>query len=238
MKRTQISRWLQVSVVGSLTLAGCAHNAQQVASMQAKQQPKYMTITDSTASPMIPLEAAPSQAENKATAAATPPAVPVSAPHSDQAQVAIGNVPSIPAQSAGSLPADAGIQLVSHDQAIPPGTPVPTVKPVVSPAENVPADRSPVTVKPSPNFGHAEDYSWLRGQVEYSRLSNGWRLRYATMDETDSYGGCVTLSGDSSLQRLQDGQYIQVQGHFCNAEDKGTSPPYRADSFEIIQPMK
>src|SRR5262249_31298662 len=82
---------------------------------------------------------------------------------------------------------------------------------------------------------HADDYSWLVGTVDYSRLSNGWRLRYAGLDEADQYGGSVTLTGNIASTGLQDGQHIRVKGHLQNPNDHGTSPGYHVDSFEIVK---
>ncbi len=71
-------------------------------------------------------------------------------------------------------------------------------------------------VTAQPFFSHAPDYSWLQGQVEYSHFGNSWRLRYASVDESDSYGGSVTLLDNNLLQNLKDGQYVRVQGHLAS----------------------
>src|SRR5262249_29636475 len=44
-----------------------------------------------------------------------------------------------------------------------------------------------------PGYGHAEDYTWLSGQVEQWGHNKIYRLRYASVDETDAHGGSVTL---------------------------------------------
>jgi hypothetical protein len=69
----------------------------------------------------------------------------------------------------------------------------------------------------------------------YSRLSRGWRLRYASVDEVDRYGGSVTLTENLDLDHLKDGQYILVRGHLSNPTDTSTSPAYRAESFKPIE---
>ena len=80
--------------------------------------------------------------------------------------------------------------------------------------------------------------SWLSGQVERSHLANGWRLRYAAVDESDAHGGSVTLGGDVRLNRLQDGQHIRVIGHLLNPGDKDVAPGYHVDFFEVIPPTQ
>jgi hypothetical protein len=98
--------------------------------------------------------------------------------------------------------------------------------------EAPPARMSYVDITASSSFAHAPDYSWLRGQVEYSR--KGLRLRYATVDEDDPYGGSVTLTGSNALEQLKDGQEILVQGHL-NEADAGRTPGYRVESLQFIQ---
>jgi hypothetical protein len=91
-----------------------------------------------------------------------------------------------------------------------------------------------VDLTAAPCFGHAPDYHWLSGQVEYSRLANGWRLRFASVDEVDRYGGCVTLVQNKDLDRLKDGQYVLVQGHLNNPNDTHRSPAFHVESFRTI----
>ena len=86
----------------------------------------------------------------------------------------------------------------------------------------------------APCFKHTADYSGLTGQVEYSRIAKGWRLRYASVDEIDLYGGSVNLIENRDLDHIKDGQYISVCGHLVNPADAGTSPAYRVDSIKWI----
>jgi hypothetical protein len=101
----------------------------------------------------------------------------------------------------------------------------PPVSTVVPPATNnaaltrgepPPPRKSFADVTAQPFFSHAQDYSWLQGQVEYSHFGNSWRLRYASVDESDSFGGSVTLLDNNLLQNLKDGQYVRVQGHLAS----------------------
>lgn len=83
-------------------------------------------------------------------------------------------------------------------------------------------------------FGRAADYTWLVGQVEQSRSGAGYRLRFASVDDTDRYGGSVTLAGDGNLPTLKDGQYIRVRGHLVDAETHSPAPAYQVESCEPI----
>jgi hypothetical protein len=91
-----------------------------------------------------------------------------------------------------------------------------------------------VDLTAAPCFGHAPDYHWLSGQVEYSRICKGWRLRYASVDEVERFGGSVTLVDNKDLDQLKDGQYLLVQGHLNDPSATGISPAYRVESFRVI----
>jgi hypothetical protein len=120
-----------------------------------------------------------------------------------------------------------------------PVMPPPMVEPSKVPAaiENVtpvePPPPAPAVTASAGGFGHAEDYSWLCGELQYTK-SKGWRLRYAGLDQEDTYGGSVTLPDESRLAGFQDGQMVRVQGHL-QAEGKAIAPPYR---IEAIEPLK
>jgi hypothetical protein len=101
--------------------------------------------------------------------------------------------------------------------------------------ETTPRRRSYVDVTAHPSYRHADDYSSLCGQVQISRLSKGIRLRYASVDETDAYGGSVTFVEDGRLADFKDGQFVRVTGHLLNPGDKAIAPLYRIDS---IQPLE
>jgi hypothetical protein len=102
--------------------------------------------------------------------------------------------------------------------------------PALTRGEPPPVRRSFVDTTAQPFFSHAADYSWLQGQVEYSHLSKGWRLRYASVDSEDAYGGSVTLADSEFLKNLKDGQYIRVEGSISKGNDlvqAGTSTNFR-----------
>jgi hypothetical protein len=120
----------------------------------------------------------------------------------------------------------------------------PVVQHVVAPrgnnlhGESIPNRRAVHDITASPCFAKAEDYSWLQGQVEYSRLSKSWRLRYASVDEVDKFGGSVTLTGDTLLDSLKDGQYVRIRGYLPNPETRGMAPAYRVEAIDEIDMPK
>jgi hypothetical protein len=112
--------------------------------------------------------------------------------------------------------------------AIPPATTV-AATPLPKTAESKPVVASP-TVDNSGAFGHAPDYSWLCGQVQQTH--KGWRLRYASISESDSYGGSVTLTDDARLSQLKDGEIVRVQGHLQSPDDHVIAPVYVIHGFQ------
>jgi hypothetical protein len=153
--------------------------------------------------------------------------IPVAASQSaPMAAVPIAPVPMVPAAPAQASQSE-WAPVVSHV--------VPSRGNSFNVGEPVPSRRAVVDITAAPCFAKAEDYSWLQGQVEYSRLSKSWRLRYASVDEIDRYGGSVTLTGDSVLDNLKDGQYIRVTGYLPNADSRSIAPTFHVESIEQVQ---
>jgi len=82
------------------------------------------------------------------------------------------------------------------------GTPVPaaTATPVPDPSSS------------DPRYGHAPDYSWLRGRIQVTRIQGG--CVYLVYDPTgrDPYGG--TVVPDGQIDELKDGEFVMVTGYF------------------------
>jgi len=101
--------------------------------------------------------------------------------------------------------------------------------------EREPCRKSFVDLTAAACFAHATDYTSLTGQVEFLSSRKEWRLRYASVDEADRYGGRVTLIENEHVQYLSDGQYIQAHGRVVNPhESDGRSVYYRIESFQTI----
>jgi hypothetical protein len=82
--------------------------------------------------------------------------------------------------------------------------------------------------------GHAADYSWLVGEVHYVQVRGAWRLRYASPDEAERYGGTVTLSGDAVPQNLRNGQLLRVEGRLINPATREPSPVYEVQAAHLL----
>jgi hypothetical protein len=83
-------------------------------------------------------------------------------------------------------------------------------------------------------FNHTEDYQSLTGQLQHSHITKAWRLRYASVDEVDPYGGSVTLTDNARLSELNDGDFVWVHGHLMNPEARGIAPLFAIDSIQSI----
>ncbi|HJT78315.1 MAG TPA: hypothetical protein VJ739_14020, partial [Gemmataceae bacterium] len=100
--------------------------------------------------------------------------------------------------------------------------------------EPAPSRRGYADLTVQPWFGCAEDHSWLKGQVLYSRSTNTWRLHYASVDDTDPYGGTVTLTGGERLKPLKDGMAVRIKGRLLDPDRREPESPYEVASFEIL----
>lgn len=74
--------------------------------------------------------------------------------------------------------------------------------------------------------GHAPDYSWLVGELNYVHVRGVWRLRYALPGEDDRYGGTVTLTGMLLPPALHNGQLVRVEGSLRDSDSGEPSPAY------------
>lgn len=102
---------------------------------------------------------------------------------------------------------------------------------VRTPAEVPPSKPETRVIKPAittATLSHAADYSWLIGRLEYSKSKQTWRIRYASYEVEDTFGGSVTLVGaDDTLERYADGDLVKINGQLIDPELKTSAPPYR-----------
>jgi hypothetical protein len=84
---------------------------------------------------------------------------------------------------------------------------------------------------PAPYTGagyyHSADYGTLVGELHHNPRLNSWRLRYASIDEEDRYGGSVTLQNvGREMADFKTGQYVRIEGAVLNKESREVSPAY------------
>jgi hypothetical protein len=102
--------------------------------------------------------------------------------------------------------------------------------------------RSFTDVTAKPGMEHAENYGWLKGELQCLHGPNGsmtWNLRYASVDEEDKFGGSVTLVDMGRGHNFQSGQMVKVEGEVLDPETKpigGQSFKYRVRNIEAVNP--
>jgi hypothetical protein len=80
-------------------------------------------------------------------------------------------------------------------------------------------------------YGRGANFESVTGQVQIFRKT--MRLRYASIEQEDAYGGVVILEG-SEISNLRDGQHVRVQGTFVAPSDRHGSAKYRVQSVELL----
>jgi hypothetical protein len=101
--------------------------------------------------------------------------------------------------------------------------------------EELARQRCAVEPGSEPTRGHAPDFSWLVGELQYLEVRNAWRLRYASVEDEDRYGGSVTLVEMGSLTGLRNGQRVRVEGRLVDPESRDPSPAYRVRSLQFVK---
>jgi hypothetical protein len=86
-----------------------------------------------------------------------------------------------------------------------------------------------------PCFSHAEDYTWLCGQLDYVTVCQAWRLRYASVEDDDRYGGAVTLIETGPMDGFKSGQLVRVEGQLLNPDNRDPKTLYRVRSIQPLQ---
>lgn len=81
---------------------------------------------------------------------------------------------------------------------------------------------------------HARDYSWLIGELHYVYVRDVWRLRYASADDEDPFGGSVTLTGVGPMTAYRSGQRVRVEGHVHDPQSGEPSPVYCVHSIQSL----
>lgn len=258
MRQRWLKHWLAAGALTPLLAAGCAGKCAHcggggfiaegppqppamtyvyadgpaVGSVSTASEGNFLTVVDVPPSKSIAMTAAkralPSPSEIKAVALKSmPPAETTSSAKSIEPADDVPVAPTKPMPKPKNEPAPRPVEPTWVETA--------KVEPVhVDAAPSVvpvPEDVKPAFVASANGYAHAADYAWLAGELQYSK-GKGWRLRYASVEETDDYGGSVTLMEDSRLETLKDGQMVKVRGRVVNADGKSIAPSYKIEAVE------
>jgi hypothetical protein len=80
-------------------------------------------------------------------------------------------------------------------------------------------------------YGRGANFESVTGQVQIFRKT--MRLRYASIEQEDAYGGVVILEG-SEISNLRDGQHVRVHGTFVAPSDRNGNAKYRVHTIEML----
>lgn len=86
-------------------------------------------------------------------------------------------------------------------------------------------------------FGWADDYSRLRGQLEYLERDRCWKLRYIPVDrETDDFGGSVMIKDSASLSGFERGDFVEIRGCITKPPEEGAgfAPVYQVTKIRSL----
>jgi hypothetical protein len=218
--------------------AGCRHtHHNNCSSCDAKSG----CTTTAASSPKVELKPAINVADAPGKAIATPTPMPTPLPASNIPPVSNERyaVPERPqAEAPTPLPTPpVVIAEKPKPELAPPApkaeTPAPTVIPAIG--KDFAPRRSFADITAKPEFGHASDYTWLAGELSHIPSKNQWRLRFASIDDEDKYGGSVTLDATLELRGFLSGQLVRVEGEMIDKDSRDIAPKYRVK--EII-PIK
>jgi hypothetical protein len=246
--------WLYGGLFGVLFLAGCMEQSRHCSCPNCSCQSPVMQsrMRDAAATPGDNTKAATTTAAKPAdkastlTKAETPKTLPKSKPPlTVKPADSLAAAKSAP-KPAPTPPAPMKVVDVKADKAVEPApTPVapaldktPAVVPVSLVASRPEAPRATlVDSDGSKAHGHAPDYTWLVGELQFSYVRKAWRLRYMPVDEDDRYGGSVTFidTGALPMANYQSGQIIRVEGRLRDPEAREPSPAYLVKSIQVLR---
>ena len=86
---------------------------------------------------------------------------------------------------------------------------------------------------PLVRYDYSGDYGRLRGQLEFSAISQRWKLRYIPIDgRSDDFGGSVLILNPETLSGCQRGDFVEVRGRL---DTNGTDDRHFTPEYEIAE---
>ncbi len=225
-----LRKWLGGSVCAAVLMAGCS---------SAQRQPAYSNRNMGTVS-MLPgytpgtvFSTSPvgSTASKPATPAmpAPEPATVANAGSSEK-EMKTEQLPPVPVTTAPAKEVEAipTVAKSTEAEATPAGYAIPTT----GGKDDFNRRRSYADITAKACFSHAPDYTWLQGELVYLHSHNCWRIRYASVDEDDQFGGGVNLVETGPMDSFKDGQCVRVQGRPSDPQNKESE--YRVTSIQAL----
>jgi hypothetical protein len=110
--------------------------------------------------------------------------------------------------------------------------------------ETKPEAQPAFPLKPGQKYGHADDYRWVAGVLDYHQRGAYWTIRYADFAEDDRWGGKVRLVDDERLKGYKVGDLVYASGELlspvtsASAEGRTAFPPFRIGELKVIEKAK
>ena len=83
----------------------------------------------------------------------------------------------------------------------------------VQPQPKAPVKIEPKTASQGGMYGHADDYTWLKGRLHKVHVPGvEWKIRYLPIDEVDQWGGSMVLAPDIRLEDYKNLDVVYVKG--------------------------
>jgi hypothetical protein len=218
MKTILRPRWLTAGLLGSTLLVGCqsVQPAPRTAAVQARpSQVAQVRPADPT-----PVKSMPGDVVSQQKVSAVPVSESPPPPVQD---TALHIPPQVVQETAMQIPPP------------PPGVTPVDMMPGKSPfprGEPQPRRREATDITARGSFGHAGDYKWISGQAISYR--GEWRLRYASVDEMDDFGGSLVLLGSSLQSDLRDGEQFKLTGFMVEHDARAGGPAFHVESVEPV----
>ncbi len=228
MSRLKLREWLGTSVCAAVLMAGCSSAQRQPAYSNrtmgsVSMLPGYTPGTVFSTSPVestapkpavmasLPAPAAEAQPEKEMKAEQLPPATVTTAPIKEKE---VETIPTV-AKSADQETTPAGYAI-----------------PVTGGKDDITRRRSYADITAKACFSHAPDYTWVQGELVYLHSHNCWRVRYASVDEDDKFGGGVNLVETGPMDNFKDGQCVRIQGRPSDPDNKESE--YRVTAIRAL----
>ena len=85
-------------------------------------------------------------------------------------------------------------------------------------------------------YDYDKSYRWLQGVLKKDTAEGVWYIVY-DFKQSDEFGGDLTLLNHASLQRMQDGEIVLIDGELVRGRtDQNGKPMYRVERIKIIDP--
>ena len=209
---------LSTSLVGVALLAGCNHSRHQ-----CNCDCNTTTCAGASLNAADMNQMCASNVRTVPQPTKLPPFQPM--PASEVVQTVHATPSAPPVETPKATEADSGVQQVGY------------VLPLSGGKEASVRRRTFTDITADPRWDHAPDYRWLIGQLQFIHGRNVWRVRYASCEEEDPYGGSVTLSETGPMDEFKDGMMVRVEGRVMDPEASARAggPQYRVNAIQVVK---